>query len=62
MDDGHMHFPTDQCPLVASRSQYAYEVDCPDMHRLTDTVHYFGTLLDIEIDAMQLQLERGGGR
>ena len=60
MSDGHMHFPTRQYPLVKNRSQYAYEVDCPYMDRLTDIVQYFGGFLNIEIDALQLQLENGG--
>ena len=62
MSNGHMHFPTEQFPLVDQRSQYAYEVECPDMHELTDIVQYFGELLNIEIDALQLQLEQGGRR
>ena len=62
MSNGHMHFPTEQFPLAENRSQYAYEVDCDDMDRLTDIVQYFGALLDIEIDALQLQLEQGGRR
>ena len=62
LSDGHMHFPTRQHPLVSNKSQYAYEVDCPSIDQLTDMVQFFGGVVDIEIDALQLQLEYGGRR
>ena len=60
MSDGHMHFPTKQYPFISNKSQYAYEVDFPFIDQWVDVVQYFGGLLDIEIDALQLQLGNGG--
>ncbi len=60
--NGHMHFPSQNYPLVEKKSQYAYAVDFPFMDRLTDSVQFFGTVVNIEIDALQLQLESGGRR
>ena len=62
MDDGHMHFPTAKYPLIRNRSEYAYEVDCPPMHRLTDIAQFVGALLNIDIDSLQLHLDSGGRR
>ena len=62
MGDGHIHFPTEQHPLVQKRSVYAYKVDCPDMNRLTDYAEYACALWNIHIDNLQLQLDTGGRR
>ena len=58
--DGHMHFPKTLYPLIGGRNTYAYEVDCPGMDSTTDLVSFFCTILDINLDSLQLQMDTGG--
>lgn len=60
MPDGHMHFPTRQCPLIGNRSTYAYEEDCDYYHDLNSFVEAFCLLLNIDLEAYQLVLGHGG--
>ncbi len=62
MPDGHMHFPTTLYPLIGSKNTYAYEIDCPSMDSPTDLVSFFCTMLDIDLDSLQLHMDTGGRR
>jgi len=62
MENGHMHFPTVNRPLVGFRGTYAYEMDCPEFEESTDQVQFFCAVVDITIDELQLQLRTGGRR
>ena len=58
--DGHMHFPTEKCPLIGGKETYAYGVECPDLDTPDEFVQLFCAILNVNLDAMQLQLDTSG--
>jgi len=58
----HVHFPSEQFPLLYRSGEYAYPVETPGFSDSTDSVLFFCSHLNIELDSMQFQLAYGGGR
>ena len=57
LPDGHMHFPTNNYPLITGDSSYAYEFPCSDEENLVLFVGLFCAELDIELRAFQITLD-----
>ena len=58
--DGHMHFPTEKYPLIGGEKTYAYGIECPDLDTPEEFVQLFCAILNVNLDALQLQLGTSG--
>ena len=57
LPNGHMHFPTNDYPLVPKNSSFAYEILCSEEDSLALFIELFCAELDIQMGPFQMTLD-----
>ena len=57
LPNGHMHFPTNDYPLIAGNSSFAYEIPCSEEDNLILFIELFCAEIDIQMGPFQTTLD-----